>query len=146
MTTEILYRSKVDGWFRTTLLLSALCCTIAVLAPGLAGAPLLSLAVSPMLLVGVGLPLWLLSSTCYLLRERELEARCGPFRWHIPLAEIHGLARTRSWLASPALSLDRIRIDYGQDRWIMVSPDDPESLLAELQRRISIQARPTAAG
>lgn len=145
MTGPIVYRSKVDRWLKAALLLAALSCTVAVLAPGLAGAPLLTLAVSPMLLVGVGLPLWLLNSTFYVLGERDLEARCGPFKWIVPLGEIRGVVATRSALASPALSLDRLRIDYGRDRFILVSPDNQQAFLAELRRRSGISGRPGTA-
>ncbi len=141
-----MYRSKVDGWLKATLFLSALSCTVAVLAPGMAGEPLLALAVSPLLLVGVGLPLWLLKSTYYVLGERELEVRCGPFRWTVPLAEIRAVAATRSALASPALSLDRLRIEYGEGRSILVSPDNQATFLAELRRRTGSPGRPGIAG
>lgn len=145
MAGRVVYQSKVDGWLKAVLLLTALSCAVAVLAPGLAGAPLLALAVSPMLLVGIGLPLWLLNSTCYTLGEDKLEAKCGPFRWTVPLAEIRRLSETRNASASPALSLDRIRIDYGQGRWIMVSPRDRDAFLAELRSRTGIPIRATAA-
>lgn len=132
---QVVYRSKVDGWFKAALLLSALSCVVAVIAPGLAGAPLLTLAVSPMLLVGVGLPLWLLKSTYYVFGDHNLEVRCGPFKWTLPLTEIRGVVRTRSALSSPALSLDRIRIDYGKGRSILLSPDHQAEFLDELTRR-----------
>lgn len=135
MTGSVVYLSKVDGWFKAVLLLSALSCAVAVLAPGMVGEPRLALALSPLLLVGVGLPLWLLNSTYYVLGERELEARCGPFKWTVPLAEISAAVATRSAHASPALSLDRIRIEYGQGRSILVSPDNQAAFLAELRRR-----------
>lgn len=136
--TEQVYHSKVDGWLKAVLLLSALSCAIAVFAPGLAGAPLLTLAVSPLLVLGVGLPVWLLKSTYYVVGERELKVRCGPFKWDVPLAEIRGVVRTRSALASPALSLDRISIDYGQGRSIMLSPENQAAFIEELRRRAEV--------
>ena len=131
----IIFRSKVDTWLKVVLAASALICAGAVLAPGIAGAPLATLAVSPLLLLGVGLPVWLLRSTFYTLRESELEVRSGPFRWTIPVNEIQRLTHTRSAVSSPALSLDRIRIDYGRGRWLMVSPEDPAAFVALLEER-----------
>lgn len=111
----------------------------------MAGEPQLALALSPLLLIGVGLPLWLLNSTYYALGERELEARCGPFKWTVPLAEIRAVVATRSALASPALSLDRIRIEYGPGRSILVSPDNQAAFLAELRRRTGQAGGPVTA-
>ncbi len=137
----IIFRSKVDTWLKVVLISSAIACAGAVLAPGLAGAPLATLAVSPLLLLGVGLPVWLLNSTFYTLRERELEVRSGPFRWTIPLSDIQRVTPARSALSSPALSLDRLRIDYGRGRWLMVSPEDPAAFVALLEERGSALRR-----
>jgi hypothetical protein len=42
---------------------------------------------------------------------------------------------TRSPLSSPALSLDRIRIDYGKGKSVMISPLNKADFLLELQSR-----------
>lgn len=44
---------------------------------------------------------------------------------------------TSNPLASPALSLDRLKIEYGQGHWIMISPRDREGFLRELESRRS---------
>jgi hypothetical protein len=38
-------------------------------------------------------------------------------------------------LSSPALSLDRLKIDYSDARSIMISPEDRERFLADLKSR-----------
>jgi hypothetical protein len=40
-------------------------------------------------------------------------------------------------LTSPAFSLDRLRIEYGRGRWIMISPRDKDGFLRELEVRRS---------
>jgi hypothetical protein len=51
------------------------------------------------------------------------------------MRDIRTVTPTRNPLSSPALSLDRLRIDYGRGRRIMVSPRDPGAFLRELRRR-----------
>lgn len=53
----------------------------------------------------------------------------------VPLREIRLVRSTRNPLSSPALSLDRLRIEYGR-RAIMISPDDKARFLEELQKRM----------
>lgn len=87
--------------------------------------------------VGVGLPLWLLLSTHYTLEPRQLIVRSGPFKWCIALADITAITPTSNPLSSPALSLDRLRIDYGRGRSLMISPRNKEQFLhaVEVARR-----------
>lgn len=122
-------RSKVDGWLAAVLLAS-----IALLVAGLWTAhaqdgPLPVALALPILLLGAGLPLWILAVTHYTFVGEELIVRSGPFRWRIPLREIRSVTPTRDMLASPALSLDRLRIDYGAGRAVMVSPADKDAFL-----------------
>ena len=64
----------------------------------------------------------------------ELFVRCGPFSWTIPIREIESIESTSSALSSPALSLDRLRIRYGQ-RWVMISPEPRQAFLQQLEHR-----------
>lgn len=130
------FPSKVDTWLYAVLIGSAVFCTVIVLAPLAAGSPATSLAISPVLLVTVGLPLWLLRATHYTLDGTDLRVRSGPFRWRVPLREIHEVRPTRNPLSSPALSLDRLRIDYGRGRSIMISPRDREAFLERLEAQM----------
>ena len=83
----------------------------------------------PVLLLGVGLPLWIFVGTHYTFVRDELIVRSGPFRWRIPLRDIKSVTPTRDMLSSPALSLDRLRIDYGKGRAVLVSPVDKDAFL-----------------
>ena len=80
------------------------------------------------------LPAWLLLGTRYSLTDDALKVRAGPFRWTVPLAEISSVRPSRSILSAPALSLDRIQIDYGARR-ILISPRERQRFVDELRQR-----------
>jgi hypothetical protein len=135
-TPPIVFRSKIDRWLGAVLIGGAVAFTAAVIAvAAAAGEALQVLALAPLLLPGAALPLWLLKSTDYTLDESELRVRSGPFKWRIRLRDIRTVTPTHNPLSSPALSLDRLRIDYGPLKSIMISPVDKERFLAELDRR-----------
>ncbi len=79
--------------------------------------------------------IWLLAGTRYTLTDSDLRVRCGPFRWRVALAEILSVTPTRNPLSSPAPSLDRLCIEYGSGKSIMISPKDKEAFLDELELR-----------
>ncbi len=126
------YASKVDRWLIVVFVLSIAASLAGLVMVVMAGQPQqIALSALPMVL-GIGLPLWLLRATHYRLDDRELLIVSGPFRWRIAVVSIANVVPTRSALSSPALSLDRLRIDYGQGRSIMVSPLERERFLRDL--------------
>ena len=131
---DVTFRSKVDSWLVAVLVISAAIALIAVLTVGIVVAPLASSAI---LLFGVGLPTWVLIATTYTLTPANLNVRSGPFTWRIPLNEIRSVAPTRNPLSSPALSLDRLRIEYGHGKSIMISPAARDEFMHELRRRVT---------
>ncbi len=128
------FPSKRDGWITGVLMGSAILdFAIIAWALGQLGehATIGWLTIAAVLPVAV-ITLWLLYGTRYEVSRTELFVRAGPFRWRIPLDSIHGAERTRSPLSSPALSLDRIRIRYGNGRELLVSPDNQRAFLAAI--------------
>lgn len=136
MTDEpLVFRSKVDAWLGTILIATPILVVVGVLAnAAIQGWPVL-LFVLLLAALPVGLPIWLLCSTTYTLASAQLTIRCGPFSWQVPIKDIRAVQPTRDPLSSPALSLDRLRIDYGRGKSIMVSPVDRERFLRELEAR-----------
>jgi membrane protein YdbS with pleckstrin-like domain len=129
------YVSKVDTWLAAVMVVAALA---AIAASGLllvVPVPGAWIVVVTLLALTVGLPLWIFSTTRYLFEGSALLIRSGPFRWSVPIGEIKAVSATRNPLSSPALSLDRILIEYGQAKSIMVSPQDQQGFLAELKAR-----------
>jgi FtsH-binding integral membrane protein len=123
------FRSKIDSWLAIVLLASAAAALLAayLTASRTTGIGLLG----PALLAGIGagLPLWLLFSTIYSINGGILLVRSGPFSWKIPLSEITRIVPTRSALSSPALSLDRLRVEYGSRNAVLVSPRDQATFI-----------------
>jgi hypothetical protein len=134
--TSAKFPSKVDSWLAVALLAGV---AIALIGFLVAGRVLPWPIAIFILALGCVLPVWLLVSTGYTLTDDHLVVKAGPFRWRVPIREIKSVTPTRSALSSPALSLDRLRIEYGDSKSIMVSPGNREDFLRELEAR---RARP----
>lgn len=119
------FRSKIDGWLLLVLLAG---CVMAVaglavaLYQGPFGAQLVLVIIA--VLLALALILSVLLHTLYRVDARTLTVISGPFRWRIPVAEIESVRPTRNPLSSPALSLDRLRIEYSGGKRMLVSPAD----------------------
>ena len=61
-------------------------------------------------------------STHYVIEGDTLLIRSSALTWRVPIREITAVTPTRSSASSPALSLDRLRIDYA-GKSILVSPE-----------------------
>ena len=70
----------------------------------------------------------------YTLAEDHLLVRAGFRRWRIPYREIRSIQLSRNPLAAPALSLRRVKIEYG-GQFTLVSPRQREFFVQELQAR-----------
>ena len=127
------FTSKIDTWLLLILVL-----TIVVSIVG--GLLLIRLQGG---LVGYGsgiflvavcavLPIWLLVDTNYTVSSESLVIRSGPRVWTIPLSSISSIEPTRDSWSSPALSLDRLKIHYGNGNTIMVSPKDKKGFIAAI--------------
>ena len=82
---------------------------------------------------GMGIPLWLLFTTRYIITDTQLIVRSGPLRWRIPVSEISAMTPTYNPLASPALSIRRLRIDYGQNNSVLISPRDRDGFIRQIE-------------
>ncbi len=122
------YRSKIDAW-----LLGVIALVIGFSVYAALRSDHLTLLSGLALTIAVVLPLWLLLNTRYGLDTSLLSVRCGPFHSRIPIADIQSITPTRNPLSSPALSLDRLRIEYGHNRHVLISPRDRERFTRDLQ-------------
>lgn len=75
--------------------------------------------------------------THYTVTGNTLKVRSGPFSWTIPIDQIQSVTATRNPLSSPALSMDRLRITWGKNRRLMVSPADKKGFLKALGMELS---------
>lgn len=146
----MVFRSKVDAWLLVVLLASVAAAVFAALHMLKAGAGWFTPLI--LVLLGAGLPLWLLVSTQYTVASGNLAIRSGPFVWKVAARDIIGITPTRSALSSPALSLDRMRIDYKSGKFsrsILVSPKDKAGFVSAVraaQTRVELVVRPDNAG
>lgn len=129
----VTYRTKIDLWLAALIVVALGTSSVAVVLAAIAEGDqwLIPVLLAPILLV------WALSwPTTYTLTESELVVRSGLIRWRIALSDITGCRPTRSPLSSPAWSLDRLRIDYGRGKWIMISPSYRDRFVADLEARV----------
>ena len=125
--------SKRDAWLVAVLWSASLVdfALAAWLGLGVHAAPAF---VAPLLLAAGAFQLHVLYATDYTLEGDTLRIRASLFRWRVPLAAIDSIEPTRNPLASPACSLDRLLIRYGERR-IMISPLDRAGFLRALAAR-----------
>jgi hypothetical protein len=79
--------------------------------------------------------IWMLTTTCYIIDERNLVIQYGPFKKTVPLESIKRVRRTSNPLSSPALSLKRLEIVYSDHKTVLISPKDREEFMRMLQKR-----------
>jgi hypothetical protein len=126
------YRSKVDGKIGVVVALAALVLIFAGATVDHGAA----LAVHIVGLIFLALCVWTLLGTYYVIDATSLVAHSGPFRWSIPLREIRSVRSTREGRSGPAMSFDRLRIEFGPARRVLlVSPRDKHAFLADLVSR-----------
>lgn len=126
-----IYRSQIDNWLWVLLSgcsLLTICASLPLLQHSLW---LLPLALF-ILILGAGLPLWMLLSTHYTLTQSHLLITCAFFHWKIPLADITQVSPSRSVISSPALSLNRLAVRYGRYNEVLISPRNPHEFLQAL--------------
>jgi Bacterial PH domain len=135
MSDAIAFRSKTDLW-QLVLLLGVPAACVAGAAQYWPAVGTRYWWVGVMLAIGTAFPLWIVFSIRYFLSDTALRVRCGPFRWTIEIAEISKITPANSLATGPALSSDRVRIDYGQDQSIMISPEPRNEFIHQLEYRL----------
>jgi uncharacterized membrane protein YdbT with pleckstrin-like domain len=130
------YRSKIDGWL-LAVLVAAFALT---LLPLIVVVILLVHLPSAWLIVVLPLLIWagvlsLLFPLYYEITRETLVVRSGWLHYRIPLASIHRIFPTHNPLSAPALSLDRLQVEYLQAnvvRSILISPAEKTGFLQDL--------------
>ncbi|QOL24982.1 PH domain-containing protein [Thalassotalea sp. LPB0316] len=128
-----IFKSKQDAWLIAVVYTSSFICFIAsgyVLAQGLSITNIIIAAVTA--LVGGVFPIWLIVSLKYVVDEKLLKIICGPFKWHIELSAINSVVPSSDLVSSPALSLDRLLINYGFGKTVLVSPKDKKGFIGAI--------------
>ena len=134
------YPSKVDWWLVPLLSLpyvAAVAVCVNVLLDGKVSE--LPWAIGGVLLV-LGIYFGLVIPVKYGLDKTRLVVRFGVCRQRIPLADILEVRPTYYPLNAPALSLDRLRIQFGTGlfRGVVISPADRDRFLDDLAERAGL--------
>lgn len=85
-------------------------------------------------LIGLCL-LWIWLKTGYTIKSDVLTIQYGPFRWTIKIAEIHSVTETKNPFTAPALSIDKLEINYGKFKTIAISPKNKTEFIDQLRKQ-----------
>ncbi|MBX3323202.1 MAG: PH domain-containing protein [Phycisphaeraceae bacterium] len=134
------YPSKIDWWLVPILCVppgaAVAVCVTTVLAGSITS---LLVGVAVVALVA-GLYVGLVFPMRYGLDETHLIVRHGLCRQRIALAKIVEVRPTRNPLSSPALSLDRLHVRFGQGvfKAVMISPAERDCFLSDLAEQAGL--------
>ena len=130
--------SKVDGWLIPVLVVAIAGMLAAFVAVLIDDTPLwLQVVVAITSVLFCGLLFAILKSTFYVIEHGVLRIVSGPFRWKIAISDIVEITPTRNPLSSPALSLDRLKVRYGERRYVLVSPADKDGFVRAIENERS---------
>lgn len=145
MSPDRTFRSRVDGWLVAVVVAAAALPVAAAIwlawRGEWRGVLLLGCWGGAMLLVlgALSVPLR------YTFRPAGLHIQSGWLEWDIPYATVRAMAPTWNPLTAPAWSLRRVKITTADGSFILVSPDDRKSFMAELAARCP-HLPPTSSG
>ena len=131
------FESVVDLWLLVIVALVVIISLGVSVRLVLQRSPAGYLLVIGVLAAGIGLPLWLLYTTQYLVEDEVLKIQSGPFKWTIPIASINQVVETSNPLSSPALSLRRLKIVYDNNKSVMVSPKNRDEFLVAIGQNVT---------
>ena len=134
MNDELSFNSKIDMWLLIVVLTAVAACLWGIARIWDANSTLLWLLAVP-LAIGILLPIWVLGSLRYFLSDRELRVRCGPLSWKIAISDIRSIEPSDESRSSPAMSFDRLKIEYGNDQSLLIAPEPRAEFLRQIEHR-----------
>ncbi|MBA2875128.1 PH domain-containing protein [Thermaerobacillus caldiproteolyticus] len=78
---------------------------------------------------------WIWFDTGYKIEESKIMVKSGPYRKTINIKEISSVRTTKNPFAAPALSMDKIEINYGNFEIVTISPKNKDEFIYQLQKR-----------
>ena len=130
------FRSKVDAWVAIAIAIGPVAALVAAIGGSLSGAPGAAVVGWLMVVGVVALYAFIVWPIAYELHATELVVCFGRVRTRIAYGEIRGVKPSRSLVAGPSYSTDRLAIDRGgRGLPVLVSPADRDRFLADLARR-----------
>ncbi len=115
------YYSKKDFWLGALLWIPLIAAVGIVLY---SFEPITSMFVSlAIMLVCLAFVAWIWVDTKYTIKNGEMKINAGPINYApVPIPKIKSIRKTKTWLSSPACSMDRIKISYNKYDSIVISP------------------------
>ncbi|GEN52731.1 PH domain-containing protein [Halobacillus faecis] len=80
----------------------------------------------------IGVLVWIWFHTGYKVENQELLIHSGPLRKRINIMNITKIKTTKSLMSSPALSLEKLEIFYGDYKSTFISPQDEQRFVHAL--------------
>ncbi|HUF74245.1 MAG TPA: PH domain-containing protein [Gammaproteobacteria bacterium] len=134
MSSELGFNSKIDLWLLIVILTAVAACLWGIGAIWDANSVVFWPVALILALGGILLPIWIIVSLRYYLSDEVLRVRCGPRQWNIAIRDITSVSPTNEAKTSPALSFDRLLIEYGTGR-VLISPEPRVEFLRQLEHR-----------
>ena len=129
------FRSRIDWWL-PALIFGLLGVAAVQIGAELWGNPSLeNWVVAGIVYAALAATIWVFTSTAYEVGPTDLVVRSGPIRVRVPIASIRRISSSRTILASPALSMRRLEVEYGKYDVAVVSPKDQAGFIAALTAR-----------
>jgi len=75
---------------------------------------------------------WSCFVTRYQVEPESIYIYSGCFKVHVPVDMITSIKNTRYAISSPAWSLDRLEINYGNNKSVLISPKDKSGFLRDI--------------
>jgi hypothetical protein len=129
------YKSKKDIWIIVVIVAS-------IIITLFAGASLILFApgiwdrfIGMIVLLAALVPVLLTTPVSYTIDSQSIHIRGGWTNWTIPIKRILAIRPARNWIASPALSRDRLEIEYivgKRTSLLSISPERTRQFLEEL--------------
>ncbi len=135
------YKSKIDWWLIPVLCIPPVVSIVVVVSFAIAGEMTGLLIGAAVAVFVAALYLGLVFPMRYGLNDTHLIIRHGICRQKILLTDIADVYPTRNPLSSPALSLDRLHIQFGEGffKGVMISPAERETFLEELANKAGLK-------
>lgn len=81
--------------------------------------------------------IWIWFKTGYTIENNILKIKYGPFKRDIKIDDIQSIRETKNPFTAPALSMDRIEINYAKFNTIEISPKNKIELVSQLKKQNS---------
>ncbi len=134
------YKSKVDWWIGILMAVPPIAVIAVFIGMIVSGDLSELLQVAVMAVFVCGIYFGLVFPMKYGIGGEELVIRFGICRFRIKLAEITEVRPTHNPLSAPALSIDRLYVQYGEGffKAALISPADKEGFLNDLAQRTGL--------